>query len=415
MSTTEKYLSQYAEPECNQLQGLSGAYQHVVCLPAYDESPAFIERSLTFLSQQDATLAIIVLNQPDTAQATCEQNRQCKMLLQEQTHQLWERHNLALHAVDSDEHRSSAVLLIDRFEQGEPIPVKQGVGLARKIAADIALQLIAQNIVQSPWIYSTDADALLPENYFALPATDSQPGVAAYVLGYRHISCDNSKVDAATQLYEQRLKAYVEGLRFAGSPYAFNTVGSTLCISADHYAMVRGFPKRAAGEDFYLLNKLRKTGSVVELQNPVIQIQSRISNRTPFGTGPAVTEIINTAQPDAAEIFYHPELFVLLKELLGRFGNMAEDFELKKDSQQPLDWRFYFQDQRSLQSALEQMDFDTAILHCEQNSKDGEQFKTHLTHWFDGFRTLKLLHHLRDTTNHQNLCRDEYLFIKSII
>ena len=67
---------------------------------------------------------------------------------------------------------------------------------------------------------------------------DAKQDVAAFVLGYRHITGGDSAIDRATQIYETRLRAYVSGLAYAGSPYAFNTVGSTLCIDAHHYALV---------------------------------------------------------------------------------------------------------------------------------------------------------------------------------
>ena len=51
---------------------------------------------------------------------------------------------------------------------------------------------------------------------------------------------------------------------------------------------MRGFPKRNAGEDFYLLNKLAKVGSVHRLAAPAIEIEARVSHRVPFGTGPAI-------------------------------------------------------------------------------------------------------------------------------
>ncbi len=73
------------------------------------------------------------------------------------------------------------------------------------------------------------------------------------------------RVFLATQLYELSLRYYVAGMKFARSPYAFHTIGSSMAVSPVHYARVRGFPKREAGEDFYLLNKLAKLGSVLEL------------------------------------------------------------------------------------------------------------------------------------------------------
>ena len=69
-----------------------------------------------------------------------------------------------------------------------------------------------------------------------------------------------------SRLYEYSLRYYVAGLTYAQSPYAFHTIGSTMAVNAEHYASVRGFPRREAGEDFYLLNKLAKVGSVHTLE-----------------------------------------------------------------------------------------------------------------------------------------------------
>ena len=106
-------------------------------------------------------------------------------------------------------------------------------------------------------------------------------------------------------------------MNFAGSPYAFHTIGSTMAVSAVHYAKVRGFPKREAGEDFYLLNKLAKVGSVLELDvgtdDGAIEIDSRRSDRVPFGTGAAVNKITGLADPVREFQFYDPEVFGLLK------------------------------------------------------------------------------------------------------
>ncbi|GIR63469.1 MAG: hypothetical protein CM15mP68_1350 [Pseudomonadota bacterium] len=62
-----------------------------------------------------------------------------------------------------------------------------------------------------------------------------------------------------------------------GSAYAYPTLGSTISVHAQSYARVRGYPKRNAGEDFYLLNKLNKLHPVQVLQQPVIEVQARLS------------------------------------------------------------------------------------------------------------------------------------------
>ncbi len=80
---------------------------------------------------------------------------------------------------------------------------------------------------------------------------------------------------------------------------------------------MRGFPKREAGEDFYLLNKLAKVGTVLELaegpDNEAIRIESRRSDRVPFGTGAAVNRITALADPLGEFRFYDPSVFELLK------------------------------------------------------------------------------------------------------
>ena len=57
------------------------------------------------------------------------------------------------------------VIVVDRVSARWRLNPKQGVGLARKIGTDLALALIAQDRVRSPWILQTDADVALPPSY----------------------------------------------------------------------------------------------------------------------------------------------------------------------------------------------------------------------------------------------------------
>src|SRR5690606_17786041 len=95
----------------------------------------------------------------------------------------------------------------------------------------------------------------------------------------------------ALVLYEISLRSYEYGLAYAGSPYAFQTLGSTLALNPAAYAKVRGFPKRLAGEDFYILNKLIKIGPIYLRNDRCLQIKDRPSQRVPFGTGTSVFKI----------------------------------------------------------------------------------------------------------------------------
>ncbi|MBV1932578.1 MAG: hypothetical protein KUG71_12780, partial [Porticoccaceae bacterium] len=296
----QKYLKGYAEPETSLLTGLPDIppFDHVLVIPAYRESSAFFDRLAGSLLHNHAVLLIAVINQPDTLTGPDNQNQALWNDIRKRTSRIWHREHLQLRTLPDT---ASAVLLVDRFS-GLPVPQKQGVGLARKIGADLALRLIHLGLVKQDWIYSSDADARLPGDYFsalsfstlsfsAPKSSTSNPQQATVaIFPFQHL-CENDAIGLATQLYERRLQQYVDGLSVAGSPYAYHTLGSTLAIKAASYAMVRGFPKRNGGEDFYLLNKAAKQGAILNLQRPHILIEARQSDRAPFGTGPAIRRL----------------------------------------------------------------------------------------------------------------------------
>ncbi|NIQ10499.1 MAG: hypothetical protein GWO23_12970, partial [Gammaproteobacteria bacterium] len=74
-----------------------------------------------------------------------------------------------------------------------------------------------------------DADTLVEENYLqTIQSHFSQSNLGAVVLPYRHQQGQTPEQQAAIEHYEIFLRSYVYGLRLAGSPYAFNSVGSAM-------------------------------------------------------------------------------------------------------------------------------------------------------------------------------------------
>ncbi len=322
-----------------------------------------------------------------------------------------------------DSASSRDVLLVDRFSDGHRFTVKGGVGQARKTGADLAAHLIHKQRLRSPWIHCTDADVHLPQRYFTCIESlsdGSAKDTAALVYPFKHRlfpgtlgdekpNIHQAKIMQVTQLYEYSLRYYVAGLSFARSPYAFHTIGSTISVNAIHYARVRGFPRRQAGEDFYLLNKLAKVGTVRQLSSETecgpIEIAARLSDRVPFGTGAAVGKLMEMEDPARDFLLYHPSVFALLRVWLeslpdfwqSRSSDIAAVLSREQVSG-PADG-FSKPSQKELQAlvdGLEEIGAASALQHAFRQSSDSKQFKRQMHTWFDAFRTLKLIHYLRD-------------------
>lgn len=388
-----QYLDQYAEPDIRALASLPVDFnwQSAVVLPLYRETPDAVIPLLQLPSSiakaqgnhpHTSVLWIAVVNQPDSDDHA-EPQQQLVETLQSQSQLLWQQGHLSLLSLGQS---GSACLLVQRFADDLRLPEKQGVGLARKIGADIAVQLWGKQQLQDPWIRSTDADVQLPDDYFSTSPT--APNAVAGVYQFQHQRLSripaSAEIVAATQYYETRLHYYVAGLKYAGSAYAYHTIGSCLLFHCVSYCQVRGFPKRAAGEDFYLLNKLAKLGSIETLPC-CIGIGARASDRTPFGTGTAATQISELAQPALDYLTYDPAIFTELKHLLTAIEHGVINRDLTA---------LHSGLSTTTVDALASLGYQNAFAKLLQNAKTEAQLRQQVAGWFDAFRTLKFVHFL---------------------
>lgn len=373
-----QYLRRHAEPEIAFAAEVTDPFASVLVVPAFRESSEFVARLFADLAGEPPFLLVVVVNQPD------------HLPDDEATAALWAAlggDGREYHYRRNGEH---GLLLVDRFRTGRRIAKRQGVGLARKIGADIALALIAAGRVARPWIWSSDADTRLPCDYFAAPEAapamrlglnPNAPATACLYPFRHHIG--NDALGIATALYEASIRHYAAGLHWAGSPYAFTTLGSTLAVAADAYARVRGVPRRNGGEDFYLLDKLAKLGAIHELPGPELEITARVSDRVPFGTGPAVARILAAGEPEHQMLFRNPAAFAELRRWLALFPDLAGrelgDADLAPETR----------------AALDELGVTKALAHARTHAAEVTGFVRHLHTWFDGLRTLRLLNALR--------------------
>lgn len=390
-NTTSKYLAQWAEAECAALthlltntpqDWLNSSRDAVIIVPAYDESASWWQNQAQSLEQQKVWW-IWIFNAPDNLQDPQAYQRQADAHAHCQQHltQAVSYENLTVGKLGEHHH----VLLVDRFT--EAIPHRQGVGLARKIGNDLGLWLIEKGLVRTPWLFNTDADASLPADMLTHPNVtaclkDSKMGAFQY--GFQHHP-EQADYAESTWCYDQYLRYHYRGLQRASSPYAYTTVGSLLVASAQQYAAVRGFPKQSAGEDFYLLNKIRKLSPVHTLNDPVIHVSGRPSHRVPYGTGPTLSRWQD--QDRYSTFVWSPAVYdklgTLLKTINGNLlnSNKQVDKAVILKSVPP-----------ALTQTLDNLGFEAWLNRAKLHTlTSAEQRHQSFHQWFDGLKTQQFI------------------------
>jgi hypothetical protein len=388
-----QYLERHAEPEAMIADRLEGTFGHALVLPAYDEGDDLMQTLHSVpLGPQGEVLLVLVVNASPEAPAWVHE-RNAEVLTRLRDHFGSEETAFLDTAAPARvfHFRAGRILHVDRASTEHLLPSGQGVGLARKIGFDIALRLHRSRRLTSRWLHSTDADVVLPRDYFERTAVVMRPNAAGLVYPFSHRGEDDVALGRAVLLYEISLRYYVLGLAAAGSPYAHHTVGSTLAVDAIAYAKVRGVPKRTAAEDFYLLGKLAKIGPIVRLGGAGISLSGRVSRRVPFGTGPAVERIARQGN----FTLYHPRIFALLGVWLAAMSELTHASPSSAFSKLLAErCRKSHLDATHLLELAAHPTVETAFASARRHAKNAPKFQEHITTWFDAFRTLKLVHAL---------------------
>ncbi|HUH66451.1 MAG TPA: hypothetical protein VLZ07_08460, partial [Syntrophales bacterium] len=208
---------------------------------------------------------------------------------------------------------------------------------------------------------------------------------AGGVISFRHQKADSPEAQSAIDEYEAFLDYYVAGLRWAGSPYAFHTIGSCICFTALVYIRAGGFSaRRQAGEDFYFCVELAKTGGICEIEKTTVFPSARISRRVPFGTGKRMDEALRGEEPLLA---YDPQVFTCLRELLSAVSQcVGEDAEgILAAIVEP-----------STREFLLSKNFPDIWNRFRRQYKTNDAILSAFHRWFDGFVTLKYIHFLSE-------------------
>lgn len=386
---TLQYLARYASREASIAEALRERYHAALIVPAFREAPGFLEQYRAALETAPGRVLVIVVVNSAAPYAASSWAMHRELLSD-----LRGPHAVQLSAAPPAwlaRRERWDVVSIDRAHPDSCLPERQGVGLARRIGCDVALALHAAGRLEVPYLYCTDADAELPPGYFG-EAPAPWAADSAITFAFWHVPGGDPAIDAATAVYELGLRYYVAGLAHAGSPFAFHVFGSAMAVEASAYAAVRGFPKRLAGEDFYLLDKLAKVAPIRRESRRVVRLRSRPSLRTAHGTGVAAVKIASELKA-GSPLFYNPRIFSLVGAWLGA----VDDFAARRDTAlaRARLASAAAPDAVMLEAALGELDAWPSLALASRHTRSERALRKRLHTWFDGFRTLKLVHALR--------------------
>jgi len=377
---TNQYLLRHAEPEAMAIAPPRTCRQ-VAIVPAMGEDALLrvAVDSILAAGGSDIGLIIVLNAHADDAPAVHEANDDARRWL-----------------ASTDPRQ---VTVIDRARSGAWLPEKQGVGLARKIGNDVALAWWAAGAVEHPMFLQTDADARVPLDWFeraAVPRRRAEQCVAL-TFPFRHDPI--APVSAGTiALYEIWLRWHRLALQWAGSPFAFQAIGSTLAIDAEALVLVRGIPRVMAGEDFYLLDKLAKTGALHAAPGAPIRLAARESNRVPFGTGRAMVDMVRRGDTAGEYRLPDPRAYRALRAWLETLERAVDPAPGWPGPAAELAARLHAADlaEPKIRAVLDRMGAIEFAAEAARLNITPPVRRRRLHTWFDAFRTLRLLHALRD-------------------
>jgi glycosyltransferase involved in cell wall biosynthesis len=375
----EGYLAKRAVVHTHRVEGASvpAKLERVVVIPAiaeHDNLPHTLD-SLSQCSpdQLTTTLLLIVINNRSVEHVSAD---------------VIDENQRTLDWLRATPYPTLNLAYIDASSPGLELARKDGVGMARKIGMDHALQILHQSNAQHPLIICLDADSIIEPNYLdTLDTFACSDSPWAAVIDYAHPLDGTPPEREAIVSYELFLRYMELSLRYAASPYAFHTIGSTIACTPEAYAAVSGMNRRAAGEDFYFLQQLAKTGTVEHIRDTTVYPSPRISWRVPFGTGKRVGRFLDGN--DTEWQVYNPDSYRILRDWFTyvesspwNAGNILLNLA---QSVAP-----------ELAEFLDELGFEDAWTKLQAQSSNNLQLLKQFHSYFDSFQTLKLIHHLRD-------------------
>lgn len=245
-----------------------------IAIPAIDELEQLPE-TLTDLSQQQTKYnytVYVCVNQPESwwtnpeKVSICHHNQQLIKLLKT--------------------YSSLPIQVIDRSSPGMGWKDKrEGVGWARRTLFEQILKIANSQDI----IISLDADTRISANYLqSIGERFEKQSLSVISLPYYHRLTNDIEANRAILRYELYMRNFLLNMYAIHSPYNFTAIGSAIAVRAESLRKIGNITPMKSGEDFYLLQKLRKMTPISNYNQELVYPAARFSSRVYFGTGPAM-------------------------------------------------------------------------------------------------------------------------------
>lgn len=247
-----------------------------IAIPALDELSYLPQTMQSIASQQTPhPLEVCVcVNQPDSWWENPDKKNICE-------------HNQQMLAWLKSQHFPFPLHIIDKSSRGQGWDDKNfGVGFARKALFDYIFSIADSEDL----LISMDADTVFSERYVESIAQNFEQHEQQLVLAvpYYHPLNQDDQANRAILRYEIYMRNCLLNFYRIGCPYNFTAIGSAIAAKIKALKKINGITPMKSGEDFYLLQKLRKMSPISNWNSEVVFPAARFSNRVFFGTGPAM-------------------------------------------------------------------------------------------------------------------------------
>lgn len=298
-----------------------------IVIPVYDESTKSVMRLVQTIDRE--ALAIIVVNRnvasPWTVAAA---NTKLIQNLREQAdtvENVDDDHLWLLKSVDAP-----PLLVIDRTTDRF---VQYGVGEARGIGADVLAHLMDKGRVASRWLHQTDADTMLPSDYFSRAEDVYQEERSSLCM--RGVRCwsDDPAAQQMAELDDLSGRMAFLSYQAARCPWAMLTTGCGIAVSRWAYREIGGIQPYLRAEDGHLINSAAKVGLVHRVHGKDrVLIEARPVSRPPSGHGAALGEMLAKAEANegAGYTVTHPSVWQHVAAVYGTIEACVKGSSLAK-------------------------------------------------------------------------------------